>query len=81
MLAKSVDAVRIFVAPIGHLAFAPEGMASESTHGDVPAKVETLAYYLFPFFGASNNRTIIPAIRLGTNVGCNRIAGLIENCC
>lgn len=59
-LAKSVDAVRLFVAAIGHLSFAAQGTASELTHGDVPAKVETLAYYLYPFFGESDEKTITP---------------------
>jgi len=59
-LANSVDAARLFVAAIGHLASAPEGTASELTHGTVPAKVEALAYCLFPYFGASDKSNITP---------------------
>ena len=52
-LIASVDAVRLFVAVIASTSFAPEGYMSEVTHGDVPAKVEMLAYYAYPFFGKS----------------------------
>lgn len=60
-LAGSVDAARLFVAAFGYLAaFAPEGSVSEMAHGNVPAKIETLAYYLYPFFGVSGNTAITP---------------------
>ncbi len=59
-LARSVDAVNLFVAAVASLAFVPEGSASETTHGDVPAKIEALAYYLYPFFGVSKNSGITP---------------------
>ncbi len=59
-LARSVDAVNLFSAMVANLAFAPEGSASEATHGDVPAKIESLAYYLYPFFGVSKNSEITP---------------------
>lgn len=59
-LARSVDAVSLFIAAVAYLAFAPAGSASEATHGGVPAKIETLAYYLYPFFGFSNNNEITP---------------------
>lgn len=52
-LAESVDAVRLFVAAVANSSFGPEGSISEITHGDVPAKIETLAYYAYPFFGKS----------------------------
>ncbi|MBI4200034.1 MAG: hypothetical protein HY535_06145, partial [Chloroflexi bacterium] len=59
-LARSVDGVNLFIAAVANLAFAPEGSASEATHGDVPAKIEVLAFYLYPFFGVSNNSKITP---------------------
>ena len=52
-LVQSVDAVRLFVAAVANTSFGPEGSVSEITHGDVPAKIETLAYYAYPFFGES----------------------------
>ncbi|MFQ5870227.1 MAG: hypothetical protein ACE5JC_10025, partial [Candidatus Zixiibacteriota bacterium] len=53
-LAQSVDAVQLFVATVANMSFAPEGSISEATHGDVPAKIETLAYHLYPFFEVSS---------------------------
>ena len=53
-LAHSVDPVQLFVATVANMAFAPEGSISEATHGDVPAKIEALAYYLYPFFEISS---------------------------
>jgi len=52
-LIESVDAVKLFVATIANTSFGPEGSISEITHGDVPAKIETLAYYAYPFFDKS----------------------------
>lgn len=59
-LLESVDAVRLFVAVVANISFGPEGSVSEATHGDVPAKVETLAYHAYPFFGKSHNHEITP---------------------
>lgn len=59
-LAKSVDAVNLFIAVVANLAFVPEDSASEATHGAVPAKIEMLAYYLYPFFGIPNRSEITP---------------------
>ena len=52
-LVESVDAVRLFVTAVANTSFGPEGCISEITHGDVPAKIEMLAYYVYPFFGKS----------------------------
>lgn len=52
-LVESVDAVKLFVAAVANTSFGPEGSISEITHGDVPAKIETLAYYAYPSFGKS----------------------------
>lgn len=59
-LLGSVDAVRLFVAVIANICFGPAESFSEVTHGDLPAKVEMLAYHAYPFFGESNNREITP---------------------
>ena len=55
-LLESVDAARLFVAVIANTSFGPEGSISEITHGDVPVKIETLAYYAYPFFGKSSQK-------------------------
>jgi hypothetical protein len=59
-LLESVDAVSLFIAVIANTCFSPAELFSEATHGDLPAKVETLAYYAYPFFEKSNNREITP---------------------
>jgi len=59
-LLESVDTARLFIAVIANTSFGPEGSISEITHGDVPAKIETLAYYAYPFFGKSHKREITP---------------------
>jgi len=60
-LAQSVDAVKLFCAVVANVAFAPEGTISEASHGHVPATVETMAYYLYPFFGTCDNADVTPA--------------------
>jgi hypothetical protein len=50
---ESTDAVRLFIAVVANTCFGPAGSISEITHGDVPAKIETLAYYAYPHFGIS----------------------------
>jgi len=57
-LLERVDAVRLFVTVIANTSFGPEGSISEITYGDVPAKIEILAYYAYPLFGKSRNREI-----------------------
>ena len=52
-LVESVDAVGLFVSAVANTCFAPAGYISEVTHGDVPAKIEMLAYYAYPLFGKS----------------------------
>lgn len=59
-LAQSLDAVRLFVAVVANMAIGPAEHISELTHGDVPAKLELLAYHVFPFFGVSNDTNITP---------------------
>ncbi|MFC2022957.1 hypothetical protein ACFLTL_02235 [Chloroflexota bacterium] len=59
-LLASVNAERLFVAVVANVSFGPEGSISEATHGDVPAKVETLAFHAYPFFGKSINQEITP---------------------
>ena len=50
-LAQMVDAVKLFCAVVANVSFAPEGTVTEASHGHVPALIETMAYYLYPFFG------------------------------
>ena len=60
-LAQSVDAVKLFCAVVANVAFAPEGTITEASHGHVPAMVETMAYYLYPFFGTCDTADATPA--------------------
>lgn len=50
---ESADAVKLFTAVIANTGFGPEESMSEATHGDLPAKIETLAYCAYPLFGGS----------------------------
>lgn len=59
-LAQSVDAFKLFVATIANIGFAPAGSISEASHGNIPAKIETLAYYLYPFFERPDNSDVTP---------------------
>ena len=59
-LAQAVDAVRLFVAMVANTVFGPPEHMTEGSYGDVPAKLELLAYHLYPFFGVSNNKEITP---------------------
>lgn len=59
-IAKTVCAEKLFTSVITAMCLAPEGEISEATHGTVPAKIEMLAYYLYPFFGLSDNKNILP---------------------
>jgi len=53
-LAQSVDAKKLFVSVFASMILAPADQIDEMTHGDIPAKLELLAYHLFPFFGVSH---------------------------
>lgn len=59
-LAQSVDASRLFVSVFTLMSFGPADRVTEITHGDIPAKLELLAYHLFPFFGVSTEKKITP---------------------
>lgn len=59
-IAKTVSAEKLFTSVIMAMCLAPEGEMSETTHGTVPAKIEMLAYYLYPFFGLSDNENVLP---------------------
>lgn len=50
-LALQVGPERLFTTLLVLLCMAPEGTTTESTHGTVPAKIELLAYHLYPLFG------------------------------
>ena len=45
-IAKSVDAPRLFFAVFANIGFGPAERMRELTHGDVPVKMELLAYHL-----------------------------------
>ena len=53
-MAVRVDAEKLFVSTLLAMGTGPADEMSEATHGAVPAQIETLAFHLFPFFGASN---------------------------
>ena len=54
-LAQSVGAWKLFCSVVGNFGFAPEGTATVTCHGQVPAKVVTLAHHIYPFFGDCDN--------------------------
>lgn len=58
-LAESIEASRLFVAVFTLMSLYQAG-GSEITHGDTSAKLELLAYHLFPFFDVSTKREITP---------------------
>ena len=59
-IARSVDAVDLFVALFANMALGPAEHVSEATHGTVPAKLELFAYYIYPLFGKSGARPLTP---------------------
>ena len=50
-IAQSVDATQLFVAVAASMSFGPAEAMTEANFGDVPVKLELLAYYMYPFFG------------------------------
>ncbi|MDV2504450.1 MAG: SEC-C metal-binding domain-containing protein [bacterium] len=59
-IAKKVDARDLFTTLFSTLVLVPADMSDEVTHGSIFAKLELLAFHLFPFFGASSNKDISP---------------------
>lgn len=59
-LGNEIDAELLFIHLLVMLSMVPIDSARESTHGSVSVKSELLAYHLFPLFGVSRNRTILP---------------------
>lgn len=59
-IARSVDAVKLFVALFANMVLGPAEHMSEATHGDVPAKLEFFAYHIYPLFGESGLRPLTP---------------------
>ena len=57
-LALHVDPAQLFVAVYAHVAIAPADEISEGTHGHVPALLELLAYYMYPFFGKAGSKKL-----------------------
>lgn len=60
-LGKEIDAELLFIHLLVMLSMVPIDSSRESTHGSVSVKSELLAYHLFPLFGVSRNRTILPS--------------------
>ena len=59
-LGSEVDAELLFIHLLVMLSMVPIDSARESMHGPVSVKSELLAYHLFPLFGVSRSRTILP---------------------
>jgi hypothetical protein len=57
-VAQATNAVDLYVAMLALLAIAPVSQVSEGTHGEVPARLELLAYLLYPLFGQSGPETV-----------------------
>ncbi len=52
-LANVVDSEKLFIVLFAHLCLALAETANELTHSNSPAKLELLAFHLFPSFGAA----------------------------
>lgn len=59
-IAKEVDACRLLVAIYANIGFGPAEEFEDHLHGTIPAKLEVLAYYLYPYFGFSEEKRISP---------------------
>lgn len=59
-IANSRDAEKLFVALTANMAIGPAEEMDEVTYGPVPAKLEILAFCLYPHFGNSQNGEITP---------------------
>ena len=59
-LAQRIDASRLFVSIVANMAFRPAELQKESIVGALSAKIELLAYHLYPFWGSSDNKDITP---------------------
>ncbi|NKQ34757.1 MAG: NERD domain-containing protein, partial [Chloroflexi bacterium] len=59
-MAKSVDAVRLFVAVMINISTGTPESFSEADYGTASVKGEILAFYLFPFFGLPVEKEITP---------------------
>jgi hypothetical protein len=55
-LANVVDSEKLFTALFAHLCLSLAETANELTHSDSPAKLELLAFHLFPSFGSGSKR-------------------------
>lgn len=59
-IAKDVDAVKLFVTIVAAMSIGPAEQISEARYGSVPARVELLAYYLYPFFRKRFSENLTP---------------------
>ena len=49
-IAQAVDAVKLFVTLVASMSIGPAEQMNEATYGSSPAKIELLAFHLYPFF-------------------------------
>jgi hypothetical protein len=59
-LALEIGPERLFTTVLVMLALAPQGSASDATHGTVSVKTELLAYHLTPLFGNPPKSPLTP---------------------
>lgn len=59
-LAQSVNAGGLFTAVVANLALGSAEQVNEITHGTVPAKLELLAFHIFPFLDVSGETNVTP---------------------
>lgn len=59
-LGKSKNAEKLFIAVAMNISIGPADEMDEMTYGTVPAKLELLAFCLYPFFGKSQDDIITP---------------------
>lgn len=59
-MAKSVDALKLFIAMVANLVIRPVDNTPEVAMGNVTAKLELLAYNLYPFFEGTSNTKLTP---------------------
>lgn len=59
-LATSVDSARLFVAVVANMVFLPSNVDPEKAFGAVTARIEVLAYHLYPYFSTKGVDSITP---------------------
>ena len=59
-IAKSVDAANLFITMVAGMSLGPAEQRDEARYGSVPARLEVLAYQLFPFFKSPVSEELNP---------------------